>query len=558
MGFQGYALIVVVVLLCAYVIPELFRRRRVIAETRLDERYAENLRMLQLPQRQDEGDGERGSLFLRTPEVIMDGNDDRAQRERQSGRDVRQLARDRARRRARISQRKANRQRGLFVGAVLATTTILLGIVSALTTLPWVWFVIFAVLTALYGAGVGYLAVQMNKGDRTDREEIAALTKMMKGPRGGTSQSRRPAMPRAGRSAASAASATSSASALSAYTADSVADLEDYDAAAPSADSAEQVAEAGDESGKAHDRAVKNSARVARARRAAQARQARQARQERRQASQPREAGEASRAGQKRSAGQAAQTRGTQPQRSGLSMRMGADIIAAPDFAPISGSSREKADLYARYQSDTGTRGTGSLRAVGTSEAGTRETGARGAGARSASEQRGAGYGHAGSYGGYGSSGSGAASGEQRRQTVAEPGCNYGRKPELPSYTIKPNSALSVSLAGAARSGRLGDPGESGAAANPGTSVQPFGNRAADAPIARRTVAPYRSLSAESAAVAESNAATAPYRPKQPGETFDQRGRVVVDGVFENGEKHARQGLRGGAALDEILRQRRA
>ena len=45
--FQGIALGVATILLVAYVVPYLYRRRMVLAEARIEERYAEDLRILE-------------------------------------------------------------------------------------------------------------------------------------------------------------------------------------------------------------------------------------------------------------------------------------------------------------------------------------------------------------------------------------------------------------------------------------------------------------------------------------------------------------------------------
>lgn len=315
-NIQGYALLVAVVLLVAYVIPGLFKRRAVIAETRLDERYAENLRMLRLPRQQEEGDGERGSLFLKIPEVIMEGNGGNAPREKRSSRDVRELARDRARRRARIAQRKANRQRGIAGGIALLVLAVVFAVVCALTSLSWMWFGIVCGLAVVYGAGLAYLFAQMKSGDDADREEIAALTKKLNGPRGGTSQSRRPAMPRTGRSAASASSAysaASSSSARSAYSADLDDDSISSEAELTDADDAVE----GDDLGKANDR----TAQVAResARRTSRARSSRSN----------------------------MRTQNAPAGKAGINVTLERGIISASDFQPISGSRRERAQAQA-------------------------------------------------------------------------------------------------------------------------------------------------------------------------------------------------------------------
>ena len=127
--FQGIALGVATILLVAYVVPYLYRRRMVLAEARIEERYAEDLRILEVPgSRQNQStvhrEGPHGTVFFRQPEVIM-SQSDKAQFNKaaaaQSARsnEVRALAKERARRRARISKRQVNRQRGMLGAGLL-------------------------------------------------------------------------------------------------------------------------------------------------------------------------------------------------------------------------------------------------------------------------------------------------------------------------------------------------------------------------------------------------------------------------------------------------------
>lgn len=341
----------VVVLLMVYVIPGVYRRRVILADVRIDERYSPQLRTLALPDGTAgvETGGPTGAIFFRKPEVIMAENDERDILPPSAGRNVRTLARERARRKARISQRAANRQRGFVVAGALGLLIAVLGALAFTTTMPrWIFYVAVGI-GVLYGAGFGYLLSEMGKATARDREDIAELTEELgiRKTRGAQRHSRRPARPRPGRSAVSAASAHSALSAasaalgsddLGALTADASrsadlgrsADLSRSVASGSAATmpTAASAATGGADAageGEAAGDACDGGAGDARDTQAANAEEY--------------EAGVNPGKARSRNAGARAPKR-----RSGISVTLEQGIIAAEDFAPIAGSRREQAE----------------------------------------------------------------------------------------------------------------------------------------------------------------------------------------------------------------------
>ena len=77
MGFEGYFVLGATVLLIAFVIPALSKRREILANAPLEDRYSEDLRMLKVSDApgadRPNDDGQRGSVFFKRPEVDMAG-----------------------------------------------------------------------------------------------------------------------------------------------------------------------------------------------------------------------------------------------------------------------------------------------------------------------------------------------------------------------------------------------------------------------------------------------------------------------------------------------------
>jgi len=215
----------VTALLLVYVIPYYYRRTMILAEARIDERYAEDLRMLRLPAGQvaehaADGRGAHGTVFFRQPEVVMStgrgsqGTVPAGKDAREGSRagevaatnnavsaaaDVRALAKARARRRARMSQRIAKQQRGLLGGGALGVLAVVFWILAAATAFPVGVALAATAVTGAYFVGLGYIMSEMNKASQADREAIAEInaklgTGSMRREASGTA--RRPSAPR--------------------------------------------------------------------------------------------------------------------------------------------------------------------------------------------------------------------------------------------------------------------------------------------------------------------------------------------------------------------------
>lgn len=181
---QGLILIVFVLGGMAHLVSYLYRRRRLLSEARLEERFAENLRMLPVTEDSPAVDfrGDHGSVFERPNgrnEVKMPPS-----RTNGTAVTVRILARERARRRARIALRRANRTRGLAGGGLLAAVAVLLWILYATDVLSMWVPVAVTVLCVLYAAGFAYLLQEMAKATRADLAAIEDLSRRLVRARG--------------------------------------------------------------------------------------------------------------------------------------------------------------------------------------------------------------------------------------------------------------------------------------------------------------------------------------------------------------------------------------
>lgn len=171
MGFEGYFVLGATVLLIAFVIPALSKRREILANAPLEDRYSEDLRMLKVSDApgadRPNDDGQRGSVFFKRPEVDMAGG--------RVTKDVRELARDRARIRARMSKRAANLQRGFFGGALVAALAVLFWVGAAVGFASPLFAGIATAATLAYGAGFVYIYRKAAEADAADREELADI-----------------------------------------------------------------------------------------------------------------------------------------------------------------------------------------------------------------------------------------------------------------------------------------------------------------------------------------------------------------------------------------------
>ncbi|PWF27203.1 hypothetical protein DD236_02035 [Ancrocorticia populi] len=247
--FSGYVLIAITALLMFYVIPHVFRRRSVLAEARIEERYAEDLRMLDVNASRSGGasthtGGPHGTVFFRQPEVIMKKSEQAPSRARGTD-DVRVIAKERARRRARISQRNVNKQRGILGGAVIGIVTVVAWVLMATTGLAIAVPAVLTLLTLVYGGGFGVIVNAMAEATVADEEAIEKLNAKLRTLKGSAhvAGSRRPQVRRRP-SAKSARSAAESESVRSAAESESIASGEnaaETEEVAASADTAAHV-----------------------------------------------------------------------------------------------------------------------------------------------------------------------------------------------------------------------------------------------------------------------------------------------------------------------------
>ena len=208
MDLHGYALGVATILLVAYVVPYLYRRRTILSDARIEERYAEDLRMLEVPDSRKghanaDTVGSHGTVFFRQPEVIMSQSDKARVKKAASAQagspsDVRALAKERARRRARISKRRANRQRGALGAGLSTVLCIVLWVLVGVTSLSVVVAGIGTALSVAYLAGFGYVASAMAQATAADEEAITKIDRKLKSSKGAAhlARSRRPVAPK--------------------------------------------------------------------------------------------------------------------------------------------------------------------------------------------------------------------------------------------------------------------------------------------------------------------------------------------------------------------------
>ncbi len=114
--------------------------------------------------------------------------------------DVRALAKERARRRARISKRKANRQRGLLGASVAAIVGVILWVLVGVASLPVLVAGVGTGIGLVYLAGFGYVVNEMSQATAVDEEAIATIDRKLKASKGAAhlARSRRPVAPRVG------------------------------------------------------------------------------------------------------------------------------------------------------------------------------------------------------------------------------------------------------------------------------------------------------------------------------------------------------------------------
>lgn len=166
MGGEGFAIAVVVVLLLCYLLPALVRRRTVITETVVEERFSENLRILQLKKRVVHQRAESHGFIYHTERKVKP-----AQRKTkiadELGTELRKLARGRAQLKRRMNTRNTFLQRFQLATIAIVGIAALIWVAVGLTSLS-IWFGFGA---TLLGAAGGALTFSLRKNVALENEK---------------------------------------------------------------------------------------------------------------------------------------------------------------------------------------------------------------------------------------------------------------------------------------------------------------------------------------------------------------------------------------------------
>lgn len=163
-----------VLFLLAYIVPTMLRQRRIYADAPIEERYAEDLRLITGRTLSAPPNNERGTIF--TTERKMTTSKPKAASQAVK---LRAVARDRSRARARISQRKAFQARGILLGGAIAALTVIFWIAAGFTGFPAAVAIASTVLGGAYLVGFGYVVTEWNRADDEDRERIARADRVL-------------------------------------------------------------------------------------------------------------------------------------------------------------------------------------------------------------------------------------------------------------------------------------------------------------------------------------------------------------------------------------------
>ncbi|QJC22436.1 hypothetical protein [Arcanobacterium buesumense] len=172
MGFGGFGVAIAVIFLLIYLVPQALRNRQVLGDTPIDERFAEDLRLItDCTHTPAKTVRTHGKIFLTertmTPMITSDN--------------MRNAARERSRARARMATRRANQKRGIMIGAVLALLTFIAWGVVAFASMSSAIAIGTTVLTGAYIATFGYVVNEMVKADDVDTKRIANANKILHG-----------------------------------------------------------------------------------------------------------------------------------------------------------------------------------------------------------------------------------------------------------------------------------------------------------------------------------------------------------------------------------------
>lgn len=182
----GGIVIIAAAITLASMIPLLVARQTAITQTREGDRYSSRLRLLDTREEPVPDTCHSASTpLLAQPRALSVGNGDdmdqgSAQRPRlrvshRTNVNVREIAKLRARRAARLSSEAAAVRRRLVISGLLAVATLVLALVAALTSLSWYWF---AVPGALFVASMVASRVAAIRSQKMNEAEIQLLNEL--------------------------------------------------------------------------------------------------------------------------------------------------------------------------------------------------------------------------------------------------------------------------------------------------------------------------------------------------------------------------------------------
>ena len=170
-------------------VPQLVARRMAIVESREIDRFSPSLRMIRTNASElDMCDRASGTILARR--ALTSGGSmytattgrTRPVIDRRNNKAVRDIARLRARRAARLAAESAAGRRRMVVTGVCALSTVILGIVIAATSIAWAWI---ALPIAALVASLSTSRVAAIRSQRASEREVELLTKLRADVRGG-------------------------------------------------------------------------------------------------------------------------------------------------------------------------------------------------------------------------------------------------------------------------------------------------------------------------------------------------------------------------------------
>ncbi|QOR47433.1 hypothetical protein INS90_09320 [Trueperella pecoris] len=177
MGIEGAVVAVGALFLMVYVVPQITRKRAVLADAPIGERYSEDLRLI-TGRTLNQASGEHGRIF--TTERTMSTPTRRTGTRGPDAAKMRAIARDRSRARARIAQRSAYQQRGLAGGVALVALAVILWILAGTTSLSSGFAIATTAAGGVYLVGFGYLVSAWSSLNADDDERISKANKALR------------------------------------------------------------------------------------------------------------------------------------------------------------------------------------------------------------------------------------------------------------------------------------------------------------------------------------------------------------------------------------------